>query len=194
MPLACDSSGETDLIKKGEGDDVGLLSGTHVMEGSGRMLVVGVGLNSQVGSIMSLLGAADSGKNAKDKKGAAKPAGRAPSTGKVSTDLPKQSARIEDETKPPTAASSDAPADATHWRQVEARKTDAAASNGNTDIKPEAPKPTTQGGTAQLADETEDEEGDEEGGSDAKHKCKSARVALLAAEHPFCLQLFSKRN
>jgi len=52
-------TGETDLVKKSKKEDVGLLSGTHVMEGSGRMLVVGVGLNSQVGSIMSLLGATD---------------------------------------------------------------------------------------------------------------------------------------
>ncbi|CAF4819761.1 unnamed protein product, partial [Rotaria magnacalcarata] len=50
---------EADLVKKHEDDDVGLLAGTHVMEGSGRMLVVGVGLNSQVGRIMSLLGATD---------------------------------------------------------------------------------------------------------------------------------------
>ncbi|CAF4418930.1 unnamed protein product, partial [Adineta steineri] len=60
-------TGETDLIKKNENDDVGLLSGTHVMEGSGRMVIVGVGLNSQVGSIMSLLGATDSGKDAKER-------------------------------------------------------------------------------------------------------------------------------
>ncbi|CAF4412715.1 unnamed protein product, partial [Rotaria magnacalcarata] len=40
------------------------------MEGSGRMLVVGVGLNSQVGRIMSLLGATDedSKKKKADKK------------------------------------------------------------------------------------------------------------------------------
>ncbi|CAF5195498.1 unnamed protein product, partial [Rotaria sp. Silwood1] len=38
---------ETDLVKKNEKEDVGLISGTHVMEGSGRMIVVGVGLNSQ---------------------------------------------------------------------------------------------------------------------------------------------------
>ncbi len=49
--------GETDLINKSEKDDVGLLSGTQVMEGSGRMIIIGVGLNSQVGGIMSLLGA-----------------------------------------------------------------------------------------------------------------------------------------
>jgi len=57
-------------VKKSEKEDVGLLSGTNVMEGSGRMVVVGVGLNSQVGSIMSLLGATadDSKKKKKDEK------------------------------------------------------------------------------------------------------------------------------
>jgi magnesium-transporting ATPase (P-type) len=35
-----------------------LLSGTHVMEGSGKMLVTAVGVNSQTGIIMTLLGAA----------------------------------------------------------------------------------------------------------------------------------------
>ncbi|CAF2413402.1 unnamed protein product [Rotaria sp. Silwood2] len=63
-------TGETDLVKKNEKEDVGILSGTNVMEGSGRMLIVGVGLNSQVGRIMSLLGATDddSKKKKKDKK------------------------------------------------------------------------------------------------------------------------------
>ena len=60
-------TGETDLIKKNE-DDIGVLSGTHVMEGSGRILVTGVGLNSQVGSIMSLLGATETEKDKKKKE------------------------------------------------------------------------------------------------------------------------------
>ncbi|CAF1251104.1 unnamed protein product [Adineta steineri] len=64
-------TGETDLVKKGSKDDVGLLSGTNVMEGSGRMVVVGVGLNSQVGNIMSLLGATG-GDSKKKKKGKGK--------------------------------------------------------------------------------------------------------------------------
>jgi len=34
-----------------------LFSGTHVMEGSGKMLVTAVGLNSQSGIILALLGA-----------------------------------------------------------------------------------------------------------------------------------------
>lgn len=35
-----------------------LLSGTHVMEGSGKMIVTAVGVNSQAGIIFTLLGAA----------------------------------------------------------------------------------------------------------------------------------------
>ncbi|ULT98020.1 hypothetical protein L3Y34_005685 [Caenorhabditis briggsae] len=51
-------TGESDLIRKSEEFDPVLLSGTHAMEGSGRFLVTAVGLNSQTGIIMSLLGAA----------------------------------------------------------------------------------------------------------------------------------------
>lgn len=36
-----------------------LASGTHVMEGSGKMVVTAVGLNSQTGIIFTLLGAGD---------------------------------------------------------------------------------------------------------------------------------------
>lgn len=61
-------TGETDLIKKIEREDIGLLSGTHVMEGTGRMLIVGVGLNSQVGTIMKLLGATENSSSKKEKK------------------------------------------------------------------------------------------------------------------------------
>lgn len=35
-----------------------MLSGTHVMEGSGKMVATAVGLNSQSGIIFALLGAA----------------------------------------------------------------------------------------------------------------------------------------
>lgn len=35
------------------------LSGTHVMEGSGKMVVTAVGVNSQTGIIFTLLGAGD---------------------------------------------------------------------------------------------------------------------------------------
>lgn len=41
-------TGESDHVKKGETHDPLLLSGTHVMEGSGRMVVTAVGVNSQV--------------------------------------------------------------------------------------------------------------------------------------------------
>jgi len=50
-------TGESDAVKKNEAVDPVLLSGTHVMEGSGRMVVSAVGLNSQSGIIMVLLGA-----------------------------------------------------------------------------------------------------------------------------------------
>merc|ERR1712130_891858 len=39
-------TGESDHVKKGEHTDPMLLSGTHVMEGSGRMVVTAVGINS----------------------------------------------------------------------------------------------------------------------------------------------------
>ncbi|XP_037094678.1 plasma membrane calcium-transporting ATPase 2-like isoform X7 [Pollicipes pollicipes] len=51
-------TGESDHVKKGEKTDPMLLSGTHVMEGSGKMLVAAVGVNSQAGIIFTLLGAA----------------------------------------------------------------------------------------------------------------------------------------
>jgi len=40
---------------------VRLFLGTHVMEGSGKMLVTAVGVNSQAGMIFALLGATESG-------------------------------------------------------------------------------------------------------------------------------------
>lgn len=49
-------TGESDLVKKGPDRDPLLLAGTHVMEGSGKMVVCAVGLNSQTGIIFSLLG------------------------------------------------------------------------------------------------------------------------------------------
>jgi Ca2+ transporting ATPase len=60
-------TGESDHVKKGESSDPMLLSGTHVMEGSGRMIVTAVGINSQAGIIFALLGAADN-----DEEGQAK--------------------------------------------------------------------------------------------------------------------------
>uniref|UniRef100_A0A8C4YEN6 Calcium-transporting ATPase n=1 Tax=Gopherus evgoodei TaxID=1825980 RepID=A0A8C4YEN6_9SAUR len=46
-----------------------VVSGTHVMEGSGRMLVTAVGVNSQTGIIFTLLGAGGEEEEKKDKKG-----------------------------------------------------------------------------------------------------------------------------
>lgn len=51
-------TGESDHVKKGEHFDPMVLSGTHVMEGAGKMLVTAVGVNSQAGIIFTLLGAA----------------------------------------------------------------------------------------------------------------------------------------
>ncbi|VDO23768.1 unnamed protein product [Heligmosomoides polygyrus] len=51
-------TGESDLIRKAPEHDPVILSGTHVMEGSAKMLVTAVGVNSQTGIIMTLLGAA----------------------------------------------------------------------------------------------------------------------------------------
>ncbi|KAF8570513.1 hypothetical protein P879_00214 [Paragonimus westermani] len=52
-------TGEPDHVKKGESIDPMLLSGTHVMEGSGKMLITAVGVNSQAGIIFTLLGATE---------------------------------------------------------------------------------------------------------------------------------------
>uniref|UniRef100_A0A668A6K6 Calcium-transporting ATPase n=1 Tax=Myripristis murdjan TaxID=586833 RepID=A0A668A6K6_9TELE len=52
-------TGESDHVKKTEEKDPMLLSGTHVMEGSGKMLVTAVGVNSQTGIIFTLLGGGD---------------------------------------------------------------------------------------------------------------------------------------
>lgn len=45
------------------------LAGTHVMEGSGRMVVTAVGVNSQTGIIFTLLGASKGEESEKKKKG-----------------------------------------------------------------------------------------------------------------------------
>uniref|UniRef100_A0A8C4NDU0 Calcium-transporting ATPase n=1 Tax=Eptatretus burgeri TaxID=7764 RepID=A0A8C4NDU0_EPTBU len=52
-------TGESDHVQKCHDRDPILLSGTHVMEGSGRMLVTAVGVNSQTGIIFTLLGAGE---------------------------------------------------------------------------------------------------------------------------------------
>ncbi|XP_056381256.1 plasma membrane calcium-transporting ATPase 2 isoform X4 [Hyla sarda] len=62
-------TGESDQVRKAVDKDPMLLSGTHVMEGSGRMLVTAVGVNSQTGIIFTLLGASDTEDEKKDKKG-----------------------------------------------------------------------------------------------------------------------------
>ncbi|XP_059489575.1 plasma membrane calcium-transporting ATPase 2 isoform X2 [Neocloeon triangulifer] len=61
-------TGESDHVKKGENLDPMVLSGTHVMEGSGKMLVAAVGVNSQAGIIFTLLGAAVDEQEAEAKK------------------------------------------------------------------------------------------------------------------------------
>ncbi|XP_034388458.1 plasma membrane calcium-transporting ATPase 2 isoform X6 [Cyclopterus lumpus] len=61
-------TGESDHVKKCVEKDPMLLSGTHVMEGSGRMLVTAVGVNSQTGIIMTLLGAGPEEEEKKEKK------------------------------------------------------------------------------------------------------------------------------
>uniref|UniRef100_A0A3Q1JET9 Calcium-transporting ATPase n=1 Tax=Anabas testudineus TaxID=64144 RepID=A0A3Q1JET9_ANATE len=62
-------TGESDHVRKSVDKDPMLLSGTHVMEGSGRMLVTAVGVNSQTGIIFTLLGAGDVEEDGKEKKG-----------------------------------------------------------------------------------------------------------------------------
>jgi len=51
-------TGESDQVQKGVNTDPMVLSGTHIMEGSGKVLVTAVGINSQAGIIFTLLGAA----------------------------------------------------------------------------------------------------------------------------------------
>nr|XP_046235348.1 plasma membrane calcium-transporting ATPase 1a isoform X2 [Scatophagus argus] len=52
-------TGESDHVKKTQEKDPMLLSGTHVMEGSGKMVVTAVGVNSQTGIIFTLLGSTE---------------------------------------------------------------------------------------------------------------------------------------
>ncbi|XP_023613700.1 plasma membrane calcium-transporting ATPase 4-like [Myotis lucifugus] len=62
-------TGESDHVKKSLERDPMLLSGTHVMEGSGRMLVTAVGVNSKTGIIFTLSGASEEEDEEKKKKG-----------------------------------------------------------------------------------------------------------------------------
>ncbi|XP_018543680.1 plasma membrane calcium-transporting ATPase 2 isoform X4 [Lates calcarifer] len=64
-------TGESDHVRKSADKDPMLLSGTHVMEGSGRMVVTAVGVNSQTGIIFTLLGAGTEEEEKKEKKGGA---------------------------------------------------------------------------------------------------------------------------
>uniref|UniRef100_W5NHX1 Calcium-transporting ATPase n=1 Tax=Lepisosteus oculatus TaxID=7918 RepID=W5NHX1_LEPOC len=60
-------TGESDHVKKNIEKDPLLLSGTHVMEGSGKMVVTAIGVNSQTGIIFTLLGAGDEDEKDKEK-------------------------------------------------------------------------------------------------------------------------------
>ncbi|XP_075997566.1 plasma membrane calcium-transporting ATPase 2 isoform X4 [Genypterus blacodes] len=66
-------TGESDHVKKSADKDPMLLSGTHVMEGSGRMVVTAVGVNSQTGIIFTLLGAGTEEEEKKEKKDCSHP-------------------------------------------------------------------------------------------------------------------------
>ncbi|KAF4079868.1 hypothetical protein AMELA_G00183240 [Ameiurus melas] len=61
-------TGESDHVKKLLDKDPMLLSGTHVMEGSGKMVVTAIGVNSQTGIIFTLLGAGDDEDDDEEKK------------------------------------------------------------------------------------------------------------------------------
>ncbi|VUZ46904.1 unnamed protein product [Hymenolepis diminuta] len=63
-------TGESDQVRKSETKDVCLFSGTNIVEGSGRIVITAVGVNSQAGIIFALLGATDDDaeKKKKDKK------------------------------------------------------------------------------------------------------------------------------
>jgi Ca2+ transporting ATPase len=60
-------TGESDQVNKGPNNDPMLLSGTHVMEGSGKVVVTAVGINSQAGIIFTLLGAVEVEASKEDK-------------------------------------------------------------------------------------------------------------------------------
>uniref|UniRef100_A0A8B9LIH1 Calcium-transporting ATPase n=1 Tax=Astyanax mexicanus TaxID=7994 RepID=A0A8B9LIH1_ASTMX len=61
-------TGESDHVRKAVDRDPMLLSGTHVMEGSGKMVVTAVGINSQTGIIFTLLGAGEMEEEKKENK------------------------------------------------------------------------------------------------------------------------------
>lgn len=59
-------TGESNLVKKTLAEDPMLLSGTHIMEGSGKMVITAVGVNSQTGIILTLLGVGENTEKAKE--------------------------------------------------------------------------------------------------------------------------------
>uniref|UniRef100_A0A672HG82 Calcium-transporting ATPase n=1 Tax=Salarias fasciatus TaxID=181472 RepID=A0A672HG82_SALFA len=61
-------TGESDHVKKTQEKDPMLLSGTHVMEGSGKMVVTAVGVNSQTGIIFTLLGGGEDDEDDEEEK------------------------------------------------------------------------------------------------------------------------------
>ena len=130
------------------------------MEGSGRMVVVSVGSNSQVGNIMSLLGATEGGKDSKDKKKDRKSKTTTPSATKIASDLSKQSVKIEDETKPTSIPTTD---------EYSPLRQPGSTQETNVDVR-DGPTTNEQGGMAKLAADAEDNE-EENPVADSKHKC-----------------------
>ena len=61
-------TGESDQVKKTFEKDIGLFSGTHIMEGSCKYLITAVGEHSQAGKIMVLLGAGEKKQEEEGKK------------------------------------------------------------------------------------------------------------------------------
>ena len=49
-------TGESNMVKKNVEEDPLVMAGTKVMEGSGKVLVLAVGLNSQSGLILTMMG------------------------------------------------------------------------------------------------------------------------------------------
>ncbi|VDL63676.1 unnamed protein product [Nippostrongylus brasiliensis] len=91
-------TGESDLIRKSFDHDPVLLSGTNAMEGSGRFVITAVGLNSQTGIIMSLLGAAKEDKKA-DKADKVEMNGHAPPNLTVANGLANEVVSLEEDGK-----------------------------------------------------------------------------------------------
>ncbi|CAF3896479.1 unnamed protein product [Rotaria sordida] len=160
-------TGETDLIKKGEDEDVRLLSGTYVMEGSGRMVVLNVGLNSQFRNIMSLLGATADRNESKDKETDRK-SNIATTSTKAPFDLSKQSVHIEDETKQPTPAISEK---FSHKDQLRLLKTSKDKNDNTINETTRANERKSQNKARNAATESsEDTEDDDIDADNAKHK------------------------